>query len=91
MVAVALARRSAWKVRKYVVGEYLELEDAEGNVHRFEAKALIKGECNACEQTVYAESRIGSMTCPHCGDGEVEWTWGQARISFVPESEVFNG
>lgn len=72
---------------RYVVNShFIELEDDKGNTIRLKAKSMLKGTCQLCGGSVLVESRIGSMRCPHCG-GEVEWVWGKAQLSFVPEAE----
>ena len=72
------------KVR--MVDHYLEFIDADGNIVRLAAKSLLKGECHDCLQTIYVETRMGTMTCPHC-HGRVIWQWGKAQLSFVPAQE----
>lgn len=65
---------------------FIELTDEQGNTIRLIAKSMIRGLCKTCGQTIYAETRSGAMTCPHCF-GAVGWVWGKAQISFVPEDE----
>lgn len=65
---------------------YIELTDAEGHTIKLVAKSMIRGDCKACSQPVYVESRIGAMTCPHCF-GSIGWVWGKAQMAFVPEVE----
>jgi len=66
---------------------FIELEDKHGNVHRLAALSLIKGVCTACGGEVFVRSRLGAMVCPHCACGEMNWVWGTAQLSFVPELE----
>jgi hypothetical protein len=64
---------------------YIELEDDQGNVHRLLATDLIRGVCAECGLSVYVETRLGAMACPHCVTGTVTWLWGDAKLSFTPE------
>lgn len=75
-----------WRVVNYVANHhYIELEDDQGNTYKVMATDLIKGTCTSCKNSIYVESRIGAMACPHCQSGTVNWVWGEAKISFVPE------
>jgi hypothetical protein len=73
---------------KYVKNHhYIELEDEHGNKIRLIAMSLLKGTCTHCNNDVYVKTRIGAMTCPHCLVASVNWVWGDAQLSFVPEKE----
>jgi hypothetical protein len=75
-----------WRVVNYVTNHhYIELEDDQGNVHRLLATALIRGVCASCGLSVYVETRMGAMACPHCVTGTVTWLWGDAKLAFTPE------
>jgi len=75
-----------WRVVNYVPNHhYIELEDDAGNTYRVLATDLIKGVCRSCNLSVFVESRIGTMACPHCVTSTIEWIWGEAKIAFVPE------
>jgi len=75
---------------KYVRNHhYIEFTDADGNVLKLVAKSLVKGKCSSsgCAGEIFVESRLGSMICPHC-QSAVNWVWGKAQLSFVPEIEA---
>lgn len=79
---------AGWKLRRYVANHhYVEIEDPNGEVVRLPATSLVKGECRDCSQVFFVESRLGAMTCPHCGGG-VSWVWGRARLAFIAEAEA---
>lgn len=67
---------------------FIELEDKHGNKVKLHALSLIRGVCLSCGGEVFVKARLGAMTCPHCVIGAVEWVWGEAQLSFVPEAEA---
>lgn len=51
-------------------------------------EAMIAGLCQACKAPpFYVASRIGLMSCPHCGasSDKIQFGWGKQQIIFVPE------
>ena len=46
---------------------------------------LIRCACHACSQVFYITSNLGNLRCAHCGNRNLDMTWGGLRVAFVPE------